>query len=211
MVNLSSINNFFLQFRVDLKQNCSEIIPLTEQDLSRLSRNVNGTSQYYGQRSYHSLNVQFEHVMTTLLNDLQSVVSPIIADVLAKQLDALKLLPPILPQTVMLDLPDEQYAVMNIITTNLGPVQKKKYPYFFLTGSAGTGKSYMIKLITDWLNSRKRPYLLLAPTGVAAQNIKGSTSHSALRLTQTESGFRTLIFNDAELRKYLLRIDTIII
>jgi hypothetical protein len=172
-----------------------------------LMERVNTTAN----ESCHSLNVQFEHVMTTLLNDLQSVVSPIIADVLAKQLDALKLLPPILPQTVMLDLPDEQYAVMNIITTNLGPMQKKKYPYFFLTGSAGTGKSYMIKLITDWLNSRKRPYLLLAPTGVAAQNIKGSTIHSALRLTQTESGFRTLIFNDAELRKYLLRIDTIII
>jgi len=97
---------------------------------------------------YNTLNMQFEHVITTFLNDVQSIVTPKIAKILTQQLDALKLLPPIFPQMAMLDLPEEQYAIINIITANLGPIQKKKYPYFFITGSAGTGKSYIIT-VTD--------------------------------------------------------------
>ena len=65
----------------------------------------------------------------------------------------------------------------------MGPIQQKnKYPYFFITGSAGTGKSFMINLITNDLNNKKSKYLLLAPTGVAAANIRGETIHSALRI-----------------------------
>ena len=38
------------------------------------------------------------------------------------QLNALKQLPPILPRTAMLDLPDEQYRVLNTIVTSLGSI-----------------------------------------------------------------------------------------
>ena len=40
-----------------------------------------------------------------------------------------------LPKTVMLDLPEDQHRVVNTIIQNLGPILKKKYPYFFITGS----------------------------------------------------------------------------
>ena len=46
-----------------------------------------------------------------------------------------------------------------------------------MTGSAGTGKSHQI---IHYLESRRINYLVVAPTGVAAQNIGGRTIHSAL-------------------------------
>ena len=97
--------------------------------------------------------------------------------------------------------------VLNTIVTSLGSISSKKWPYFFLTGSAGTGKSYLIKMIINWLDQHKNRYLLLAPTGVAAQNIGGFTIHSALRITRSESGFRTLAYYDSEFKNELLKIQ----
>jgi hypothetical protein len=69
----------------------------------------------------------------------------------------------------------------------------------------------MINLITNDLNNKKSKYLLLAPTGVAAANIRGETIHSALRIQESSSGFQTLIFHDYEYFKILKSINTIII
>jgi ATP-dependent exoDNAse (exonuclease V) alpha subunit len=48
----------------------------------------------------------------------------------------------------------------------------------FLTGAAGTGKSYVIKKLIDFLDSKHVFYGKTATTGVAALNIGGSTLHS---------------------------------
>jgi len=159
----------------------------------------------------HLMQIQFDQAITYLQEFLKDNVSPCIQNILQIQLNALKQLPPILPHTAMLDLPDEQYRVLNTIVTSLGSISSKKWPYFFLTGSAGTGKSYLIKMIINWLDQHKNRYLLLAPTGVAAQNIGGFTIHSALRITQSESGFQTLAYYDSEFKNELLKIQTIII
>lgn len=45
----------------------------------------------------------------------------------------------------------------------------------FVTGKAGTGKSTLLKYITG---RTKKKYVILAPTGVAAMNVKGQTIHS---------------------------------
>ena len=58
---------------------------------------------------------------------------------------------------------------------------------------------------------RNDPYLLLAPTGVAAQNIGGQTIHSALKLHATEGGFQTLIFNDQTFKDNLKKVKILII
>ena len=150
--------------------------------------------------------------MTILLDDLGEVVSLPIAKILTIQLDILKLFPSILSPTAIYNLPEDQYIIFNKITGNLGALKTGKYPFFFITGSAGTGKSYMIDLIIDWLKKTKKPnYLLMAPTGVAAQKIGGMTIHSALRLTQSHSGFKSLAFYDEDFKKTLLKVQTIII
>ena len=52
----------------------------------------------------------------------------------------------------------------------------------FLTGKAGTGKSFVVKLFMDKLRQMGKNFLALAPTGVAANNIGGATIHSTFRL-----------------------------
>jgi len=64
--------------------------------------------------------------------------------------------------------------------------------YIFLSGGAGVGKSYMIKVITEYLrkilkypgqNEEKEPSVVVtASTGKAAANIDGTTAHSAFSL-----------------------------
>src|SRR6266542_528393 len=159
----------------------------------------------------HSLQNQFNTIITNILEDFANNITPQIANILTKQLDALKLTPPVFPQSAILNLPEEQYIVYNTITSNLGPLQSKKYPFFFITGSGGTGKSYITRLIIDWIKLQNKTYLLTAPTGVAAQNVGGLTIHSALRLTQSESGYQSLAFHDLEFKKKLQDIQILII
>ncbi len=47
----------------------------------------------------------------------------------------------------------------------------------FLTGKAGTGKSTFLRYIT---RHTSKPYVVLAPTGIAAVNAGGQTLHSFL-------------------------------
>lgn len=50
----------------------------------------------------------------------------------------------------------------------------------FITGSAGTGKSYMIRQIIDALHINKRNIIISGTTGMAGLNIGGRTLHSEL-------------------------------
>lgn len=48
----------------------------------------------------------------------------------------------------------------------------------FLTGEAGTGKSYTINKFVEWLYSTNKNYEITATTGIAASHINGITIHS---------------------------------
>lgn len=52
----------------------------------------------------------------------------------------------------------------------------------FLTGKAGTGKSFIVKKAMDVLKEENIKFVALAPTGVAANNVKGQTIHSLFAL-----------------------------
>ena len=53
----------------------------------------------------------------------------------------------------------------------------------FLTGEAGTGKSYVADAFIEWCEKNNRKVLALAPTGIAALNLRnGSTIHRGLGL-----------------------------
>ena len=146
-----------------------------------------------------------------MINNLQSILPTSISELINIQLQSLRINPPIHTQCNALNLPSDQLNAISTIHNILGPKYKKdKYPYFFITGSAGTGKSFIINLITEDLRKKKSNYLLLAPTGVAAQNIGGQTIHSALRIHETLCGFQSLAFHDHEFFEILKAIDTLI-
>jgi len=51
----------------------------------------------------------------------------------------------------------------------------------------------------------------MAPTGIAAVNIGGQTIHSTLRLTQSESGYKSLALHNTDFKNFLLKVQTLII
>lgn len=68
---------------------------------------------------------------------------------------------------------DKQLEALNVVKTNRN---------LFLTGSAGTGKSYTIKSIVSYFETNNINYGLTALTGCAAVLINGQTIHSFLGL-----------------------------
>ena len=76
-----------------------------------------------------------------------------------------------------------------------------------ITGRAGTGKS---TLLNYFVNNTKKDVVVLAPTGVAAVNVRGQTIHSFFRFnpTVTLEGVKKLYGPDVHIYK---AIDSIII
>ena len=52
----------------------------------------------------------------------------------------------------------------------------------FITGSAGTGKTYLLNLYTQYLKERRVYPTIVAPTGIAASHLGGQTIHSFFSL-----------------------------
>jgi ATP-dependent exoDNAse (exonuclease V) alpha subunit len=82
----------------------------------------------------------------------------------------------------------------------------------FITGKAGTGKSTLLK---HFVANTKKQVVVLAPTGIAAINVGGSTVHSFFRLP-----FRPIVQDDEEIHRFakstekfkiLHKLDTLII
>lgn len=135
-----------------------------------------------------------------------------ISHIIKVHLPNLKVFPPLLPaETAMLELLQDQYHALSTITTYIGKNNGINWPYFFITGSAGTEKLYIINLIVNMFNRKQSNFLLLAPTEISAQNIGGKTIHSELCITSTQGGFHTCVPVNMDLTIRLKRIDTIII
>jgi len=157
------------------------------------------------------LNNQFTEMLDRLLLSLHEQIPLNIYKIIRIQLDNIKIFPYIIPQTAILELPQDQYHALSTISTYMGQNNSIKWPYYFITDSAGIGKSYTVNLIINILNQRNSNYLLLASIGIAAQNIGGKTIHSTLHLIPTQEFFYTQIFTDKNLYDYLKKIDTLIL
>ena len=83
--------------------------------------------------------------------------------------------------TIDLDNPELQNALQIIQYTRHS---------LFLTGKAGTGKSTLLRYIAS---TTKKKNIILAPTGIAAINVGGSTLHSFFKLP-----FHPLLPNDSK-------------
>jgi hypothetical protein len=66
---------------------------------------------------------------------------------------------------------------------------------FLLKGYAGTGKTFMMKGLTDFLAETKRTFRIAAPTGRAAKVILQKTKHKAYTIHKT-------IYSDKDLKEY---------
>jgi hypothetical protein len=85
------------------------------------------------------------------------------------------------------------------------------HQYLWKNPNLTTGKSFIIQQITNFLTNKKIKYLLMAPTGVAAQNINGQTIHSALHIRNTQTYFKTLSHYNNQQTEKLRQIKAIII
>lgn len=83
-----------------------------------------------------------------------------------------------------------------------------------LTGSAGTGKSYTIKYIIEYLNNANKKYAITASTGTAAVIIGGQTLHSFLGLglgTGTVKEILNNILKNKKKYESILNLEVLII
>lgn len=82
----------------------------------------------------------------------------------------------------------------------------------FLTGKAGTGKTFIVKDLIKDLGLMRKKVIAVAPTGVAANNLGGATIHSTFSLNpygvQT---FQSCNFLKSEKRRMLKAVDVILI
>lgn len=76
----------------------------------------------------------------------------------------------------------------------------------FLTGSAGVGKTYCLKLLFDFLDEINHFYGKTAMTGVAALNIGGSTVHSWAGIGIAEESGMELLTKVSQNKKAVNRI-----
>ena len=72
-----------------------------------------------------------------------------------------------IPTDADLELSGEQKSVFNHVESTDTPIM--------ITGKAGTGKSFLLKFISNYSSKR---LAVVAPTGAAADNVGGSTIHS---------------------------------
>ena len=76
----------------------------------------------------------------------------------------------------------------------------------FITGNAGTGKSYLTRKIIEEFEKNDKAVIVCAPTGIAAINIGGATIHRVFNISSN-----TTSRSVPSLSEELLNADTIII
>jgi len=88
----------------------------------------------------------------------------------------------------------------------------------FITGGAGTGKSYLLGLFREWHDRKKSGLVVTAPTGIAALNVQGRTIHSAFKLPPTRMNieeWKATYTRDRKKASYIrlsiLKIKTLVI
>ena len=102
-------------------------------------------------QTMHMLN-QFNTLIEELFTSLQPILTENIQRIIHLQINSIKLFPSILPAIPMAELPTSQYYCMQTIKNYMGSRDGQHYLYFFIIGSARTGKSFIINLVFNMLN-----------------------------------------------------------
>ena len=85
----------------------------------------------------------------------------------------------------------------------------------FITGSAGTGKTYLLNLFIQYLKERQVYPTIVAPTGIAASHLKGQTIHSffalGIRDTVVDNGYVEFLLEKSYLKSRFSKLKILII
>ncbi len=84
----------------------------------------------------------------------------------------------------------------------------------FITGSAGTGKTYLLNLYIQYLKERRVYPTIVAPTGIAASHLGGQTIHSFFSLGIRESideGYVDFLLDKKYLKARFAKLKLLII
>jgi len=85
----------------------------------------------------------------------------------------------------------------------------------FITGSAGTGKTYLLNQYIQYLKERQIYPTIVAPTGIAASHLKGQTIHSffalGIRDTVVDNGYVEFLLNKSYLKSRFAKLKVLII
>ncbi|MBO4507863.1 MAG: AAA family ATPase [Spirochaetaceae bacterium] len=116
--------------------------------------------------------IDFQNTHKSIVDDYENKIKE-----LQKFIDSKKSQePPVPTKSDEIILTDEMQRVLDLVNN---PTAK----LIFVHGSAGTGKSTLLKYICD--NYTRDDFVLLAPTGIAALNIDGATIHSFFQIPPT--------------------------
>ena len=99
----------------------------------------------------------------------------------------------------------EQTTALNILKSGIS---------VFITGSAGTGKTYLLNQYIRYLKERSVIPAIVAPTGIAASHLKGQTIHSFFGIGIREvvdNGFIDILLTRKYLRKRFEKFNVLII
>ena len=85
----------------------------------------------------------------------------------------------------------------------------------FITGSAGTGKTYLLNQFIQYLKERRIYPTVVAPTGIAASHLKGQTIHSffalGIRDTVVDNGYVEFLLKKSYLKSRFSKLKILII
>lgn len=85
----------------------------------------------------------------------------------------------------------------------------------FMTGSAGTGKTYVLRQYIQYLKERRIHPTVVAPTGIAASHLKGQTIHSffalGIRDTVVDNGYVEFLLEKSYLKSRFSKLKVLII
>jgi len=99
-----------------------------------------------------------------------------------------------------------QYTALNIL---------KSGKNVFITGSAGTGKTYLLNQYIQYLKERQVYPTIVAPTGISASHLKGQTIHSffalGIRDTVVDNGYVDFLLEKNYLKSRFSKLKVLII
>ncbi|AUR91792.1 P-loop containing nucleoside triphosphate hydrolase [Vibrio phage 1.164.O._10N.261.51.A7] len=102
----------------------------------------------------------------------------------------------------MIDLKLKQQEALGLMKTGAN---------VFLTGKAGTGKSFVTDLFTAWAEEQDKNILICAPTGIAALNIGGATIHRTFKLPINYVSDSSHLYSSNEGRALIEAADIVLI